>query len=215
MGTLYHFGDSYADVIIPNTHFVCLMSQRLNYEYRGEGKIPGGSNEMILNRLLSVMMDIKSGDIVFFNFSFFVRGSYYNRDKKKVMSTNYFYNDTKSTFSFEPPDEYIMDIITHQLDYNEDYNRRIFHQYNTIFEQLHLRGVKIFYIFIVENEWSDSLLDYGTKITFPTDFNDWLDSNGYHNQEECHYTRGVQGDICDYVMEQIKNPNPEIIPKLI
>lgn len=204
MRTLYHFGDSYATVSPMNKHFIRLISEQLKCHYDTRGIFPGGSNELILNRLLSSMMDIKSGDILFFNFSFFVRGSYYNRDKKKVMSTNYYYNDTESTFGFELPEEYIMDIITHQLDYNEDYNRRIFYLFNTIFEQLHLRGVKIFYIFIVENEWSDSLLDYGTKITFPTDFNDWLDSNGYHNQEECHYTRGIQGDIFDYVMGQIK-----------
>jgi hypothetical protein len=215
MNTLHHFGDSYADVIIPNTHFVCLISQQLKYNYKGEGKIPGGSNEMILNRLLYNMMDIKEGDILFFNFSFFVRGSYYDRDKKKVMSTNYYYNDVNSTFSFEPPKEYIMDILTHQLDYNEDYNRRLFHQFNTIFERLHHMGVQIYYIFIVENEWSDSLLDYGTKITFPTDFSSWLDTNGYHDQEECHYSRGVQGNICDYVMEQIIKDCPKIIPKLI
>lgn len=207
MKTLHHFGDSYADVLIPNTHFVNLITERLQYNYSGVGKIPGGSNEMILNRLLYAMVDIKPGDILFFNFSFFVRGSYYDRDKCKVMSTNYYYNDTLSTFSFEPPKEYIMDILTHQLDYNEDYNRRLFHQFNTIFERLHNMGVQIYYIFITENEWSDSLLDYGTKITFPTDFNDWLDSNGYHNQEECHYTRGVQEHIRDYVIKQMIIPD--------
>ena len=212
MGTLYHFGDSYANTGRYDKHFVELISERLNYDYMGIGKITGGSNETILNFLLSHILDIKSGDILFFNFSFFVRGSYYDKEKNQVWSTNYYYNDLLGTFSMDLLKDYVMDIITHQLDHNQDYNKRIFHLYNTIFEQLHLRGVKIFYIFIVENEWSDSLLDYGTKITFPTDFDDWLDSNGYHNQEECHYTRGVQEHIYDYVMEQIKNTNPEITP---
>ena len=209
MKTLYHFGDSYSDVLTPKTHFVNLITQRLEYNYNGVGKIPGGSNEMILNKLLSCVMDIKSGDILFFNFSFFVRGCYYDREENKVMSTNHYYHDQSHnkfnslTRTINTQKDYIIDIVSHQLDYNEDYNRRLFHQFNTIFERLHYMGVKVFYIFIVENEWSDSLLKYGTKITFPTDFSSWLDSNGYHNQEECHYTRGVQGDICDYVMVQV------------
>lgn len=212
MKTLYHFGDSYATVNKTNKHFVDLIGEKLKYNCFGIGRVPGGSNEIILNRLLSVMMDIKKDDILFFNFSFFVRGSYYNKQRGEVMSTNYHYNDMLLNFSFNPREDYVMDIITHQLDHNEDYNKRIFHQFNTIFKQLHLKGVKIFYIFIVENEWSDSLLKYGTKITFPTDFTSWLEFNGYHNQEDCHYTLGVQGNICDYVMEQMIKDSPEIIP---
>ena len=215
MNTIYHFGDSYATTGMYDTHFVNLISERLNYDYKCGGIIPGGSNEIILNRLLYNMMDIKENDILFVNFSFFVRGSYYDRQENQIKSTNSYYNEFLSTFSFEPTKDYIMGIINYQLDHNEDYNRRLFHQFNTIFERLHHMGVQIYYIYITENEWSDSLLDYGTKIKFPTDFSSWLDANGYHNQEECHYTRGVQGHICDYVMKQIIKDCPKIIPKLI
>ena len=202
MGTLYHFGDSYGTSSITDKHFVQHICENINYVYNDK-VLPGGSNEMILNKLLSCVMDIKKGDILFFNFSFFVRGSYYDKEKGKVISTNSYYNDIDVTHTLNTQKDYIIDIITHQLDYNEDYNRRLFHQFNTLFKQLNHMGIPINYMFIVENEWSNTLLNYGTKITFPTDFHTWLDDNGYHNQEECHYTRGVQGHICDYVMEQM------------
>jgi len=124
----------------------------------------------------------------------------------ELKSTNYYYNDKSKFRKINAQKDYIIDIITHLLDYNEDYNRRVFHQFNTIFEQLHLMDIPIYYIFIVENEWSDTLLNYGNKICFPTDFSTWLDDNEYHNQEECHYTRGIQENICDYVMGQMKLP---------
>jgi hypothetical protein len=211
MGTLFHFGDSYGTVGKQDTHFVGLISERIKYKFNSRGVISGGSNEMILNKLLSCVMDIKRGDILFFNLSFFVRGSYYDKDMGEVMSTNRYYNDRELNNTRNFRKDYIMDIITHQLDYNEDYNRRLFFQFDTIFKQLHLMGVHIYYIFIVENEWSNSLLEYGTKISFPTDFYTWLDDNEYHNQEECHYTRGVQENICDYVMEQMKTHTKQLI----
>jgi hypothetical protein len=202
MGTIYHFGDSYGTVgKLQNKHFVEYISERINYDYNMSGTIPGGSNEMILNKLLSYLMDIQKGDMLFFNFSFFVRGSYYDRDMGEVVSTNFYYNET--SYTLDAKKDYVIDIITHQIDYNEDYNRRLFHQFNIIFKQLHLRDIPIYYIFIVENEWSDTLLNYGTKITFPTDFLTWLNHNDYHKGEECHYTRGIQENICDYVMEQL------------
>lgn len=206
MGTLYHFGDSYGSVGSYDKHFVRLISEKIgNINYTNQ--VTGGlSNEQILTKLLSCIMNIKKGDMLFFNFSFFVRGCYYDRDMGELKSTNYFYNDKSVFRKINTKKDYIIDIITHLLDYNEDYNRRVFHQFNAIFEQLHLMDIPIYYIFIVENEWSDALLNYGNKICFPTDFSTWLDDNGYHNQEECHYTRGIQENICDYVMGQMYIP---------
>lgn len=203
MRTIFHYGDSYATVNETSKHFITLIAEKLKYNVDGNGTVPGGSNEMILNKLLSNILKIKRGDILFFNFSFFVRGSYYDKETGQVMSTNRYYNDMELTNTLNPRKDYIMDIINYQLDNNEDYNRRIFYQFDIIFKELQLMGVKIYYIFIVENEWSNSLLQYGTKITFPIDFYTWLNQNEYHNEEDCHYTLGVQGYICDYIMEQL------------
>jgi hypothetical protein len=207
MGTLYHFGDSYGAVGEQDIHFVTLISGRMgNIKYSNQ--VTGGlSNEQILTKLLSCVMNIQKGDMLFFNFSFFTRGCYYDREMNRIMSTNSIYNDSSLVYvkdkSNRAEHDYVIDIINHQLDHNEDYNRRLFHQFDAIFKQLHLMNILIYYIFIVENEWSDTLLNYGNKISFPTDFNTWLDDNDYHNQEECHYTQGIQEHICDYVMGQM------------
>ena len=206
MGTLYHFGDSYGGVGDHDKHFVKHISERINYDFSNQVQ-SGSANEEILTRLLSCIMDIKEGDMLFFNFSFFIRGCYYNRKMNRIMATNSIYNDSYSYYEINRPietkDDYIIDIINYQLDNNEDYNRRLFFQFDAIFKQLRHRNIPIYYIFIVENEWSNTLLNYGTKITFPLHFSKWLDDNGYHNQEECHYTRGIQENICDYVMKQL------------
>jgi hypothetical protein len=207
MGTIYHFGDSYGTVGPYDKHFVTLISERMgNIKYSNQ--VTGGlSNEQMLTKLLSCVMNIQKVDMLFFNFSFFTRGCYYNREMNRIMSTNSIYNDSSLMYvkdkSNRTEHDYVIDIINHQLDHNEDYNRRLFHQFDTIFKQLDLMDIPIYYIFIVENEWSDTLLNYGNKISFPTDFNTWLDDNDYHRQEECHYTRGIQEHICDYVMGQM------------
>lgn len=203
MSRIFHFGDSYAGTGMIDKHFVHHISKKINYTYCGEGVLPGGSNEQILSKLLYYLMNFKEGDIVFINFSFFTRGCYYDKEIGKIMSTNYYYNDVYGDFKTEDYQKYIMDIISYQLDNNEDYNRRLFYQFDTIFKQLHRMNIPVNYIFIVENEWSDTLLNYGNKISFSTDFYTWLDSNGYHNQEEGHYTRGIQENICDYVIPQL------------
>jgi hypothetical protein len=215
MGTIHHFGDSYASTGREDKHFVELLSNRMGYDFKMINTTkPGSSNELMLNNLLYKIFEIKDNDILFFNFSFFTRGCYYDKDHKEMRSTNSFYSDGpyghKDIFNCDH--QYIRDIITYQLDCSEDYNRRLFHQFNTLFEQLHKRNILIYYIFIEETPWCNELLGYGNKITFENGFINWLHSNGYHNEEECHYTRGVQGIICNYVMEQIKNNHS---PKLI
>ena len=211
MGRLFHFGDSYGTTGMIDKHYIQDISERINHKYIYE-VVPGSSNEEILTKLLSSIMDIKEGDILFFNFSFFTRGCYYDREESKIISTNYFYNDSDKDFTIGDHKDYIIDIISYQLDNNEDYNRRLFFQFDTIFKQLHRRNIPINYIFIRENEWSNSLLNYGTKISFSPDFYTWLNDNGYHNNQECHYTLGVQPIIRDYIMKQFIHSTDEITP---
>lgn len=198
MGTLYHFGDSYATAGSEDIHFVKQIATRLNYTYGGLGILQGGSNEQILSNLLNQVMDIKEGDMLFFNFSFFSRGCYYDREEGKIVSTNKIYNGDGKEKMYTTKD-YVRDIILYQINNNEDYNRRIFHQFDAIFRGLHDRGIPVYYIFIEESEWSDTLLHYGHNIKFPNGFGKWLKSYGYHKEQEGHYTRGVQGIIYDYI----------------
>jgi hypothetical protein len=206
MKNVHHFGDSYASTGKHNNHFVKILAERNGYNYKMiNTSNPGKSNELMLNNLLYKIFEIEDGDILFFNFSFFTRGCYYDHKKKKIESTNSFYSDgpkgKKDIFNCD--NQYIRDIITHQLNYSEDYNRRLFHQFDTLFEQLYKRNVIVNYIFNEEIPWCDELLKYGNKIKFDNGFVNWLHYNDYHKEEECHYTRGVQENICDYVMKQL------------
>jgi len=211
MNTIHHFGDSYGTVGENDTHFVELIAKKINYNYEGNrGVRPSSSNELMLNFLLYKIYDIKPGDMVFFNFSFFVRGCYYDKEQKKIFPTNTYYADGKNKDGkINVIDDYIRNVIILQLEYNEDYCMRLFHHFNTIFEQLHKRDIVVNYIFIEETPWCDELLTYGNKIKFDNGFSNWLHSMDYHREEECHYTRGVQELIYDEIMKQI------ILPKNI
>ena len=209
MKNIHHFGDSYASTGRHDKHFVKILAERNGYNYKMINTTkPGSCNELMLNNLLYKIFEIEDGDILFFNFSFFVRGCYYDKEYKQIISTNSYYNDGPDGKGdiFNCEHQYIRDIITYQLDCSEDYNRRLFHQFDAIFEQLYKRNVIVNYIFNVESPWCDELLKYGNKIKFDNGFVNWLHSKDYHKEEECHYTQGVQELIYDEVIKQIVFP---------
>jgi hypothetical protein len=205
MNNIHHFGDSYASTGPYDKHFVKILSEKNGYNYKMIDTIkPGSSNELMLNNLLYKIFEIEDGDILFFNFSFFVRGCYYDKEKKEIQSTNSYYCDGPNEYGhISKCDQYIRDVITYQIDCNEDYNRRLFHQFDTLFEQLYKRNIVVNYIFNEETPWCDELLKYGNKIKFDNGFVNWLYSKDYHKEEECHYTRGVQELIYDEIIKQM------------
>lgn len=213
MNNVHHFGDSYASTGRYDKHFVRILSEKNGYNYKMFNTVkPGSCNELMLNNLLYKIFEIEDGDILFFNFSFFIRGCYYEKETQEIKSTNQYYNDGAygSRHIFKC-DEYIRDIITYQFDYSEDYNRRLFHQFDALFEQLYKRNIVVNYIFNEETPWCDELLKYGNKIKFDNGFVKWLYSMGYHKEEECHYTRGVQELIYDKIIKQVVFPASKLI----
>jgi hypothetical protein len=130
MKNVHHFGDSYASTGPYDKHFVKILSEKNGYNYKMINTIkPGSSNELMLNNLLYKIFEIEDGDILFFNFSFFVRGCYYDKEKKEIQSTNSYYNDgPNENGRISKCDQYIRDVVTYQLDCSEDYNRRLFQQ---------------------------------------------------------------------------------------
>lgn len=217
MNTLYHYGDSYATTGKELAkHFAQLLSEKLGYRY-GQHGVGGSCNEQILNEFLKNTYNYKSGDVILFNFSFFCRGAYYDREHKKVMSGNYIVNDMFQKISKEGIQgrEYVTGVLTYQLENTEDYNRKIFSLFDTVFELLINKGVKIFYIFIRESDYSNDLLKYGTHIKFSPDFYQWLHDKGFHNHEDCHYTRNIQGAIMNYIIQSTPELYNLCNPKLI
>lgn len=203
MNKIHHFGDSYGSIgTSTEKHFVELIADEINYHYVESGVMGGQSNEQILNLFLDNIDNFKRGDIVFFNFSFFCRAAFYNFNTKNIQSTNSYYADDSKNFmvSFSNENRYIMDIISHLFNHEEDYNRRIFTLFDTVFKNLIGRGVAIYYIYIVEYDFSFDLLKHGTQIKFPTTFLNWLVENDYHKQESCHYTSGIQDKIKNYIV---------------
>ena len=205
MKNVHHFGDSYASTGSNDKHFVKILAEKNGYNYKMINTIkPGSSNELMLNNLLYKIFEIEDGDILFFNFSFFVRGCYYDKEKKEIQSTNSYYNDgPNENGRISKCDQYIRDVVTYQLDCSEDYNRRLFHQFDALFEQLYKRNIVVNYIFNEETSWCNELLKYGNKIKFNNGFVNWLYSKDYHKEEECHYTRGVQELIYDEIIKQM------------
>jgi len=154
----------------------------------------GSSNELIFTRFLQNIYNFNDGDVIFFNFSFFIRGTYYDKDKKEILSSNFFINETLK--KYRKIDlvgiEYVMDVFNYIIHCSEDYNRKVFDKFNVVFELLVKRNISIYYIFNENSEFSNDLLDYGTNIKFPTGFCNWLHENDYNREEECHYTQGIQ-----------------------
>jgi hypothetical protein len=221
MNKIFHFGDSYGGTNLENSkHFVRLMSEKMGYGYE-HNCIGGSSNEMIFSKLLSNIFRFKSGDILFFNFSFFIRGSYYDLDEKTIMSTNRYvsensdknmYGKIQSRFFKIDRLQYMTGILSNLLDYNEDYNRKLFEKFNILFELLTKKEITIYYIFNEDNNFSDDLLKYGNHIKFDNGFCNWLTEMGYHNQEDCHYSIGVQPNIMEHVFNKCPELNKLILP---
>lgn len=201
MNKLHHFGDSYATIPQGTKHFVELLSDNLNLTYMSYG-VGGSSNELILTEFLKRIYKFKEGDVIFFNFSYFVRGTYYDKDKKKILSSNLFVNDTRRNYREKDLEnlEYVMSVFDYHVNNLEDYNRKVFDKFDTIFELLVKRNIKICYLFIENSEFSDDLLKHGTNIKIENGFCKWLYEMDYHKDEDCHYTRGVQGNILEYIM---------------
>ena len=212
MNKIHHFGDSYGGVTAEGSkHFVRLISEKLGYGYENNS-VGGSSNEMIFSKLLKSIYRFEPGDMLFFNFSFFIRGSYYDMDNKEVMSTNRYVSEQSGSEMYGKKNpvylemerlEYMSGVISYILDYNEDYNRKLFEKFNILFELLTKKNVTIYYIYNENCDFSDDLLKYGNHIRFSSGFCNWLTEMGYHNGEDCHYTFGVQPDIMEHVLTHI------------
>jgi hypothetical protein len=211
MKTIHQFGDSYGATLYCDNenykvkNFVELSANQLNYRYENQS-FPGYSNEMILNELIKHLSKIKEGDIVFINFSFFSRGSWYDIKSHKIKSTNKLYNDIIDLRKYdEDGDTLIIKLIDYYINNAIDYNMRIFKLINSILEYFKSKNVKIFYIHVDDSEWVDELLSVGTNIKFPNGFGKWLLQNGFHKEEENHYTKGLQPFFANVILNKTNN----------
>ena len=209
MNKLYHFGDSYGINEQHNKHYVELLSDKLNLTYENYS-VGGYSNELILTRFMKEIYNFQDGDVLFFNFSYFVRGTYYDKNRNEILSSNYFVNDTLRNYRERDLVglEYVMSVFDYHVNNLEDYNRKVFDKFDTLFELLIKKNITIYYLFIENSEFSDDLLKNGFNIKFPTGFCNWLYQMDYHKEQDGHYTMGVQDNIYDHIVDLY----PELVP---
>ena len=209
MNKLYHFGDSYGNNSQYSKHYVELLSDKLNLTYEPYS-VGGSSNELILTRFMKEIYNFQDGDVLFFNFSYFVRGTYYDKNRNEILSSNYFVDDTLRNYRERDLVglEYVMSVFDYHVNNLEDYNRKVFDKFDTLFELLVKKNIKIYYLFIENSEFSDDLLKNGFNIKFPTGFCNWLYQMDYHKEQDGHYTMGVQGNIYDHILELY----PDLVP---
>ena len=209
MKTVYHFGDSYG--VVPDTeNFVKLAANQVGYNYLNQS-FGGISTEIIFNLILKSLKDIEPEDLVFINFSFFSRGCWYDEKINKIKSTNQLYSEIHGRRQYtRVSNEHIIALVEYYINHARDYNARLFALINSTLEYLNLKGVKIFYIFVEDSEWSDNLLKTGTNIKFSEGFNRWLVRNNLHLEEEGHYSIGIQpllANILLFKTDEFKETN--------
>jgi hypothetical protein len=213
--TIHHFGDSYATSGLA-THFVNLIANDIGINYCNYAKI-GDSNELIFQKILEKYNIFKKGDIVFINFSFVNRGCYYDYTLNKVMPSNNFYTEIYDDIQYKwlesvNEKEKINLLFDYYLKYDDDYNRRIFYLINTFLKSLiDEKEIKLYYIFIDNPTYINELLTVGTNINFENGFGKWLLSKKWHENENCHYTMGIQPELANIVLDKVSKFRTSII----
>ena len=210
--TLHHFGDSYTTVndaltLTPIDNFVQIVVKNISMDYVNLGYC-GGSNEMIFDIILRNAHEIKKNDIVFINFSFLTRGTYYDEINNKVDATNTLYHEIydKKYFEKANQNQKLLHLIEYYLEYHKDYNFRIFKLYDDFFKFLiKEKNIKLYYMHIDDMDYIDNLLSVGANIKFEKGFGGWLISNDYHKEEEGHYAKNIQKILANIISDKTQN----------
>jgi hypothetical protein len=212
--TIHHFGDSYTTVndqltLKPKDNFIQLIGNKLNCQYYNLGYC-GGSNEMIFNIILKHSDKIKNNQILFVNFSFLTRGTYYDEDTNKIEATNTLYHEIYDIKYFERAngDEKKLLLVDYFLKYHKDYNFRLFTLIDNFFKFLiKEKNIRIYYIHIDDMEYIDDLLSVGNRIKFEGGFGNWLKANDFHEEEEGHYTKNIQDILFRIISDKTNDLN--------
>ena len=224
MKKLFHFGDSYGTVKYygDNKHFCHHIADSIEYKYIPAFTVGGASNEIIFRKILEQLHNYGEGDIIFVNFSFFSRGCFLNKVTNTIESTNVLFNElydneiiNKKKYSrVLEENEGVLSLVDYYVKNPLDYNFRLFKLINPLFEYLISKKISIFYIFIDESSYSDTLLTYGTNIKFENGFSNWLIKNNFHNNEDVHYSIGIQPMLANVILRKTNNLNQKCESKI-
>ena len=248
MNNFWHFGDSFSfnDFNLESEwkqedNFGHIISKKLgvNYKFRS---LTGISNYQIFNLILKESNNFIQGDIIFINWSFFTRGTYvdiyderynivktnklelsYNETQNIIKSTNHWFDENHGEFNkdeFEFYDfitnhKFIMDYL---LSHNFDYNLKLFNTISIYFKTLKDKGIKIFNLFIRDNEslyYNNLTLNLSFKdelgyvVDYEPSYFEWLEKNEYKGEEEGHYTKGIQPILAGEILKRMETKMTE------
>ena len=213
--TLHHFGASFA-VVRKSKNFGNYIADNLGTNYINYAKV-GCSNEEILHEILDAYNNIKPNDIVLINFSRLSR-SLMVTSEGTFKSTNTLLNDANQTITNEGLQLFrsdIGDILNYFIKYNYDYNIKLFTSISKVLRNLEKNGIKIYYVFVKKEElyYGNQLVNefnYNSigqnQLIFKPNYHQWLKNNNWHNEEDIHYTNGIQKLLA---AEYIKRMNDE------
>jgi hypothetical protein len=217
-------------------NFGHIISKKLGLDYKFRS-LTGISNYQIFNQIIQESNNFSEGDVIFINWSFFTRGNYVDifnssfdiienkrwncnlkENKFLIQPTNHWFDENHSQFNedaFEFYDfitnhKFIMDYL---LTYNFDFNIKLFNNIQTYFKTLKDRGVKIFNLFIRDNEklfygnlelQIDFQDDLGNVLKFEPSYFEWLIENEYKGEEEGHYSTEIQPILAGEILKRME-----------
>jgi hypothetical protein len=219
--TLYHFGDSFSMSLGNGQNFGKKIADyyELGYLHLGVG---GDSNDQIIEKIMKEQHQIKRGDVVLINFSFLSRFLTVDENGTLISSARYF-DDSNRGFTGDQLEYFNHDdtVLDYFLNNNYEYNIRLFSLINTFLSILVERKITIYSVMIRKEDLYKGkkiykIEDYDLKLfnelIFEPNYFEWLVNKGWKNEEEGHYTKGVQEELAQ---EYIKRINQFKIRKII
>jgi hypothetical protein len=219
--TLYHFGDSFTIGLGSDGSFGKIIANHyeLGYLHLGVG---GDSNDQIIEKIMKEQHQIKRGDVVLINFSFLSRFLTVDENGTLISSARYF-DDSNRGFTGNQLEYFNHDdtVLDYFLNNNYEYNIRLFSLINTFLSILVERKITIYSVMIRKEDLYKGkkiykIEDYDLKLfnelIFEPNYFEWLVNKGWKNEEEGHYTKGVQEELAQ---EYIKRINQFKIRKII
>jgi hypothetical protein len=212
--TLYHFGDSFTIALGSDGSFGKIIADyyELEYFHLGNG---GDSNDQILEKIMKEQYPIKKGDVVLINFSFLSRFLTVDENGNLVSSARYF-DDSNKGFTGDQREYFNNDdtVLDYFLNNNYEYNIRLFSLINTFLSILVERGITVYSVMIRKEDLYKGkkiykIEDYDLKLfnelIFEPTYFDWLVNKGWKNEEEGHYTKGIQEELAQEYIKRIND----------
>jgi hypothetical protein len=210
--TLYHFGDSFGKAENYANSFGIKIANHYGLKYL-DFSDGGLSNDQILQKMLNNLDLFKRADVILINFSYLSRFFTLNPNLELTSTAKYFDdNSGRGTDHYESFYQNRETLLDYFLNYNYEYNIKLFTTINSLLNGLKKRGVEVYSVLlkkdslfmdgkeIKSNEYSFNLPN---EVKFNPTYYEWLVDRGWKNEEEGHYTKGIQDELASEYIKRI------------